>query len=78
MKTCEKRINRICVNSARLFPCPPLSGANRGGKERTVTGVCLSPAACTAHVRRHGSVCATRAGWAACATKVGVIQQRSG
>lgn len=46
------------------------AGASQGGKETTVTSACPSPAACTAHVRRHGSVSAGRAGWAACVTKI--------
>lgn len=52
----------------------PDSGANRGGRERTVTTACPSLAASMAHVRKHGSVCATRAGWAACVTKVSLIK----
>lgn len=43
---------------------------NQGGKGTTVTSACPSPAVCTAHVRRHGSVSARRAGWAACVTKI--------
>lgn len=41
-----------------------------------MTSVCASPAVYTAHVKRHGSVSATRAGWAACATRVSVIKLR--
>lgn len=35
-----------------------------------MTSACPSPAVCAVRVRRHGSVSARRAGWAACATKV--------
>lgn len=64
-----------CINSSGLFHFPPLppSGANPGGKERTVTGACPSPAACTAPARGHGSACARRAGWAACVTEVSLV-----
>lgn len=55
-------------------PFSPLSGANQGGKEKTVTTVSPSPAACTAYVRKHGSASARRAGWAACVTKVSLIK----
>lgn len=65
-----------CINSSGLFhffPPPPPSGANPGGKERTVTGACPSPAACTAPARGHGSACARRAGWAASVTEVSLV-----
>lgn len=62
------------INSSDLFHFPPFWGVNQGGRERTVTSVCPSPAACMAHVRRHGSVSARRAGWAACVTKVSLIK----
>lgn len=53
---------------------PPLpSGANPGGKEKTVTSACPSPAACTAPARGHGSACARRAGWAASVTEVSLV-----
>lgn len=55
-------------------PFSPLSGANQGGKEKTVTSASPSPAACTAHARRHGSASARRAGWAACVTEVSLIK----
>lgn len=38
-----------------------------------MTNACPSLAVCTVLVRRHGSVSARRAGWAACATKVSLI-----
>lgn len=64
-----------CINSSGSFPFSlPLSGANLGGRESTVTGACPSPAACTAHARKHGSVSAARAGWAASVTKVSLIK----
>lgn len=45
-----------------FFLHAPFSDANQGGKGRTVTGACRSLAVCTAHVRRHGSASAVRAG----------------
>lgn len=57
-----------------VIPPHLLSGASLGGKERTVTGAFPSLDVCTAHVRRHGSVSARRAGWAACVTKVSLIK----
>lgn len=73
----KSRTAQLCgwyINSSGLFHFPPLSGVNQGGKERTVTSACPFPAVCTAHVRRHGSVSARRAGWAACVTKVSLIK----
>lgn len=61
------------INSLGLFHYLPLSGANQGGKERTVTSACPSPAACTANARKRGSVSVRRAGWAASVIKVSVI-----
>ncbi|KAA8582110.1 hypothetical protein FQN60_008850 [Etheostoma spectabile] len=48
-------------------------GANQGGKESTVTGACPSQAVCMAHVKRHGSVSAKKAGLAACVTKLDLL-----
>lgn len=46
------------------------AGVNQGGKERTVTGACPSLDVCTAPVRRPGSVCVRRDGWAASVIKI--------